>query len=153
MRVVFMEELLALGVTGVLSEVRRIVGDQPTYVSFDIDSVDPAFAPGTGTPEVGGLSTREAQSLLRGLAGLNIVGADVVEVAPAYDPSGVTALAGATMMFELLCVLAGARQGAPRAPAESSNSTATPSPSSRWPNPTGAAGHSGEAAPPAPPPP
>src|SRR5688572_2915140 len=120
MRVVFMEELLALGVTGVLSEVRRIVGDQPTYVSFDIDSVDPAFAPGTGTPEVGGLSTREAQSLLRGLAGLNIVGADVVEVAPGYDPSGVTALAGATMMFELLCVLAGAR-----APAQSSNSTAT----------------------------
>ena len=109
MRVVFIEELLELGVHGVLAEVRRIVGDQPTYVSFDIDSLDPAFAPGTGTPEVGGLSTREAQALLRGLSGLKIVGADVVEVAPPYDPSGVTALAGATMMFELLCVLAGAR--------------------------------------------
>ena len=71
MRVVFMEELLELGVKGVLSEVRRIVGEQPAYVSFDIDSMDPAFAPGTGTPEVGGLSTREAQALLRGLASLN----------------------------------------------------------------------------------
>jgi guanidinopropionase len=107
--VVFMEEFLELGVPGVLSEVRRIVGDRPTYVSFDIDSVDPAFAPGTGTPEVGGLSTREAQALLRGLAGLDLVGADVVEVAPAYDMSGVTALAGATMMFDLLCVLASGR--------------------------------------------
>jgi guanidinopropionase len=107
MRVVFMEELLELGVPGVLAEIRRIVGTGPTYVTFDIDSLDPAFAPGTGTPEVGGLSTREAQALIRGLAGLNLVGADVVEVAPAYDSSGVTALAGATLMFELLCVLAG----------------------------------------------
>ena len=109
MRVVFIEELVDLGIGGVLSEIRRVVGDGPTYVSFDIDSLDPAFAPGTGTPEVGGLSTREAQVLLRGLAGLDLVGADVVEVAPAYDPSGVTALAGATMMFELLCVLAARR--------------------------------------------
>jgi len=109
MRVVFIEELLELGVPGVLAEVRRVVGDQPAYVTFDIDSLDPAFAPGTGTPEVGGLSTREAQALLRGLAGLDLVGADVVEVAPAYDPSGVTALAGATMMFELLCLLAAGR--------------------------------------------
>jgi guanidinopropionase len=108
-RVVFIEELLDLGVSGVLAEVRRVVGDQPAYVSFDIDSLDPAFAPGTGTPEVGGLSTREAQALLRGLAGLDLVGADVVEVAPPFDSGGLTALAGATLMFELLCLLAGVR--------------------------------------------
>ena len=83
-----------------------MVGDGPTYVSFDIDSLDPAYAPGTGTPEVGGLTTLEAQLMIRGLRGLNLVGADVVEVSPPFDPSGITALAGASMMFELLCVLA-----------------------------------------------
>jgi guanidinopropionase len=114
MRVVFIEELLELGIPGVLAEVRRVVGNGPTYVTFDIDSLDPAFAPGTGTPEVGGLSTREAQALIRGLAGLDLVGADVVEVAPAYDPSGVTALAGAKMMFELICLLDDALDRRPR---------------------------------------
>ncbi|MGI9413744.1 MAG: arginase family protein, partial [Hyphomicrobiales bacterium] len=90
-------------------EARAIVGDAPTYVSFDIDCLDPAFAPGTGTPEFGGFTTREAQALLRGLRGLDICGADVVEVSPPFDPSGYTALAGVTMMFELLCVMAEAR--------------------------------------------
>jgi guanidinopropionase len=109
MRVIFIEEVVELGVPAVVAEIRRVVGGGPAYLTFDVDSLDPAFAPGTGTPEVGGLSTREAQALVRGLAGLELVGGDVVEVAPAYDPSGTTALVGATMMFEILCLLAGAR--------------------------------------------
>jgi agmatinase len=82
------------------------VGDGPTYVSFDVDSLDPAFAPGTGTPEVGGLSTREAMELVRGCAGLDIVGGDVVEVAPQYDATTNTAQAGAQMLFEILALVA-----------------------------------------------
>ncbi|MEM7425660.1 MAG: agmatinase [Pseudomonadota bacterium] len=105
-RLMDIEEAVALGTEKVMEEARALVGDDPVYVSFDIDCIDPAFAPGTGTPEVGGFTTREAQALLRGLRGLNIVGADVVEVSPPFDPSGYTALAGATMMFELLCVMA-----------------------------------------------
>lgn len=108
-RMMDIEEALALGPDKVMAEAREIAGDAPTYVSFDIDCLDPAFAPGTGTPEVGGFTTREAQALLRGLSGLNICGADVVEVSPPFDPSGYTALAGVTMMFELLCVMAQAR--------------------------------------------
>jgi len=76
------------------------------FMTDDVDSLDPVYAPGTGTPEVGGLSTREAQALLRGLRGLNLIGADVVEVAPPFDPSGNTALVAATMMYEILCLLA-----------------------------------------------
>ena len=109
MRVIFIEELDELGMRGVIAEARKVAGDGPTYVSFDVDALDPAFAPGTGTPEVGGLTTREAQALLRGLRGLNLIGGDVVEVAPPYDPAGNTALAAATMMFEILCLLAEAR--------------------------------------------
>ena len=105
-RVVFMEEFTELGVNKVIDEIRTVIGDGPVYVSFDIDGLDPVFAPGTGTPEVGGLSTIEAQALLRGLRGLDIIGGDVVEVAPPFDPSGNTALVGATMMFELLCPMA-----------------------------------------------
>jgi guanidinopropionase len=75
-------------------------------VTFDIDSIDPSMAPGTGTPEIGGFSTREAQQLIRLLDGLNLVGADVVEVAPPFDVGGMTSIAGATMMFELMCILA-----------------------------------------------
>ncbi len=106
MRVIFMEEFTKLGVTATIAEARRVVGDGPTYISFDIDALDPAFAPGTGTPEIGGLTTAEAQTLVRGLQGLDLVGGDVVEVSPPFDPSGNTALAGATMMFEILCILA-----------------------------------------------
>ena len=106
MRVIFIEEFTRLGVDAVIAEARRVVGEGPVYVSFDIDSLDPAFAPGTGTPEVGGMTPIEAQALLRGLRGLALIGGDVVEVSPPFDPSGNTALVGATMMYEILCVLA-----------------------------------------------
>ncbi|MGY4659538.1 guanidinopropionase [Pseudomonas chlororaphis] len=105
-RVIHMEEFAEIGVAATLAEVRRVVGDGPTYVSFDVDVLDPAFAPGTGTPEIGGMTTLEAQQLIRGLRGLNLIGADVVEVSPPFDVSGATALVGATMMFELMCLLA-----------------------------------------------
>ena len=95
------------GAAATMARVREIVGGRPLYVTFDIDSVDPAFAPGTGTPEVGGLTSYEAQELVRGLAGLNVVACDVVEVAPAFDgPGQITALLAANLMFELLCVIA-----------------------------------------------
>lgn len=106
MRVIFIEEFTKLGVEATIAEAQRVVGNSPTYVSFDVDSLDPAFAPGTGTPEVGGMTTIEVQTLLRGLRGLDLIGGDVVEVSPPFDPSGNTALVGATMMFEILCILA-----------------------------------------------
>jgi guanidinopropionase len=106
MRVIFMEEFSKLGGEEVIATARGVTGDGPTYVSFDIDSLDPAFAPGTGTPEVGGLTPIEVQQLLRGLSGLNLIGGDVVEVSPPFDTSGNTALVGATMMYEMLCILA-----------------------------------------------
>jgi guanidinopropionase len=106
MRVMFIDEFADLGVDKVIEEARNIVGDGPTYISFDVDGLDPVYAPGTGTPEVGGITTLDAQRLLRGLRGLNLIGGDVVEVAPPLDPSGNTALVGATMMFEILCLLA-----------------------------------------------
>lgn len=105
-RVIHMEEFAEIGVERTLAEARRIVGDGPTYISFDVDALDPAFAPGTGTPEIGGLTTLQAQHLVRGLRGLDLIGADVVEVSPPFDLGGATALVGATMMFELLCILA-----------------------------------------------
>jgi guanidinopropionase len=115
MRVVFMEEFAQIGVERVIQLAREVVGDRPTYVSFDVDGLDPVYAPGTGTPEIGGISTLDAQRLLRGLRGLDLVGGDVVEVAPPYDPSGNTALVGATMMFEILCLIADRHFGARRA--------------------------------------
>jgi guanidinopropionase len=105
-RIIYMEEFVRRGAEDVMAEARSIVGNGATYVTFDIDSIDPSMAPGTGTPEVGGFTTREAQQMLRLLHGVNIVGADVVEVAPPFDVGGMTALAGATMMFELLTVIA-----------------------------------------------
>jgi guanidinopropionase len=105
-RIVYIEEFLDLGVAGVIDVVRKVIGSEPAYLTFDVDALDPVFAPGTGTPEVGGMSTREAQAVLRGLDGLNFIGGDVVEVAPPFDVGGVTALVGATMMFEILCLLA-----------------------------------------------
>lgn len=109
MRVVFMDEVSRVGVEEVAKEAMRIVGDRPTYLSFDIDSVDPAFAPGTGTPEVGGFSSVESLTLLRSLRGVSLIGADVVEVAPPFDPTGNTSLLAATIMYELLCLLADSR--------------------------------------------
>ncbi len=111
MRVIFMEEFTEIGVEAAIAEARRVVGAGPTYISFDVDGLDPVYAPGTGTPEVGGLTTIEAQRLLRGLSGLDLVGGDVVEVAPPFDPTGNTALVGATMMYEILCLLAEAVAG------------------------------------------
>ena len=105
-RMIDIEEFDALGVERTMEIARQVAGDDPVYVSFDIDCLDPAYAPGTGTPEIGGFTNREAQFMLRKLAGLNIAGADVVEVSPPFDPSGYTALNGVTMMFELLCVMA-----------------------------------------------
>ncbi|HEV7251871.1 MAG TPA: agmatinase [Mesorhizobium sp.] len=106
MTVIHAEEVETLGLPAVIERARNVVGDGPTYLSFDIDSLDPAFAPGTGTPEIGGLSTREALALLRGLKGLNLVGGDVVEVAPQYDATANTAHAGAQVLFEILSLLA-----------------------------------------------
>ena len=101
------DELRALGPEQYGELVRRTVGDRPVFMSFDIDFIDPAFAPGTGTPEVGGFSTAEALAFVRNLRGVNLVGCDVVEVSPPYDsPGAITALAGATVMYELLSLVA-----------------------------------------------
>lgn len=105
-RIIRIEEAMEKGPKAVMEEARRIVGDGPVYVSFDIDMLDPVYAPGTGTPEIGGFTTFQAQQMLRELRGLNIVGADMVEVSPPFDPSGLTAYAGAVMMFEILCPMA-----------------------------------------------
>jgi guanidinopropionase len=120
MRVVFIEEFSALGVERVIEEARRVVADGSTYISFDVDGLDPVYAPGTGTPEIGGITTLEAQRLLRGLRGLNLIGGDVVEVAPPYDQTGNTALVGATLMFEILCLIADRHFGIERPPQSSS---------------------------------
>lgn len=105
-RVVEIEEYFDLGPDKVAALAREVVGNGPAYISFDVDGLDPVYAPGTGTPEIGGFSTHDAQRMLRGLRGLDIVGADVVEVAPPFDPSGNTALVGVTIMFEILCLIA-----------------------------------------------
>jgi len=106
MRLIYMEEFVRRGVEPVMNEAKTIVGDRSTFISFDIDCIDPCMAPGTGTPEIGGFTTREVQAMLRLLEGVDIVGADVVEVAPPFDIGGMTALVGATVMFELMCVMA-----------------------------------------------
>ncbi len=105
-RIVTIEELVDRGPERIMREARERVGDHPCYVSFDIDAIDPSQAPGTGTPEIGGIWTHHAQRMIRSLAGLEIVGADLVEVSPPFDQSGMTAWVGANLLFELLCVLA-----------------------------------------------
>jgi guanidinopropionase len=102
-RVIPVEELHRRGIEDAMAEAREIVGSDPTYVSYDIDFVDPAFAPGTGTPEVGGPDSFQALLAARLLAGVAIAGADLVEVSPPFDPSGATAFLGASLMFEMLC--------------------------------------------------
>jgi agmatinase len=109
MTVIHAEELARIGLEETINRIRQVIRDGPTYLSFDIDSLDPAFAPGTGTPEAGGLSVREAMELVRGCAGLNIVGGDVVEVAPQYDATTNTAQAAAQMLFEILTLVVMAR--------------------------------------------
>ena len=91
----------------VVERVKGSSGDAPVYLSFDIDGLDPAFAPGTGTPEIGGLSVHQGLEIIRALRGVNLVGADLVEISPPYDPHGTTALVGANLAFEMLCVMPG----------------------------------------------
>jgi guanidinopropionase len=105
-RVIPIEEFHARGVADVMSEAREIAGSGDTYISYDIDFVDPTFAPGTGTPEIGGPNSFQAIEVIRHLKGVNIVGADLVEISPPIDPSGGTAYLGASLIFEMLCVIA-----------------------------------------------
>jgi guanidinopropionase len=109
MRCITYDEYEAIGRANVIAEIKTIIGDGPTYVTFDVDGLDPNYAPGTAVPEPGGLSMRDAQVILRSLTGLNIVGDDVVEVSPPLDPSGLTAVHAANLMFEILCLVASAR--------------------------------------------
>ena len=107
--VVQAEECWHKSLVPLMERVRETIGDAPAYLTFDIDSLDPAFAPGTGTVEPGGLSTWQALEIVRGCQGLNLVGCDLVEVSPPYDPSGNTALIAANLLYEMLCVLPGVR--------------------------------------------
>ncbi|XP_066493514.1 guanidino acid hydrolase, mitochondrial [Tiliqua scincoides] len=104
-RVVLAEDCWLKSLVPLMAEVRKQMGEKPIYISFDIDGIDPAYAPGTGTPEIAGLTPAQALEIIRGCQGLNIVGGDLVEVAPIYDASGNTALLGANLLFEMLCVL------------------------------------------------
>lgn len=106
-RVVQVEDCWNRSLAPLMGEVRDQVGGGPVYISFDIDGLDPAFAPGTGTPEIGGLTVPQALEIIRGCRGLDIVGCDLVEVAPIYDTSGLTALTAANLVYEMLCVLPG----------------------------------------------
>ena len=100
-------ELWQQNLTVIGAQIRKDIGEHPVYVTYDIDSLDPSFAPGTGTPEIGGLTTPQALQLIHALRGMNVVGCDLVEVSPPYDPSGNTALTAANLLFELLCILPG----------------------------------------------
>ena len=109
-QVVQAEDCWHRSLTPLMDQVRDRIGDAPVYLSFDIDSLDPAYAPGTGTVEVGGLTTIQGLEIIRGCAGLNIVGCDLVEVSPPYDMAGNTAVIAANYLFEMLCVLPGVRR-------------------------------------------
>ena len=111
MRIITMDDFDDMGRKQVIAEIRRVVGDEPAFLTFDIDGLDPTCAPGTGVPEPGGLTMRDAQVVLRGLQGVNLIGGDVCEVVPALDPQGMTALNAANLMFEILCILAEAVAG------------------------------------------
>ena len=100
------DEYEAMGRAAAIKEIARVTGSGPTYVTIDIDGLDPAYCIGTGVPEIGGLSPRDMQVMLRSLQGKNLVGADICEVAPCYDPTNMTSVVAANLMFELLCVLA-----------------------------------------------
>lgn len=106
-RVVQAEECWHKSLAPLMEEVRQQVDGGPVYLSFDIDGIDPAWAPGTGTPEIGGLTTIQAMEIVRGCQGLNLVGCDLVEVSPPYDTTGNTSLLGANLLYEMLCVLPG----------------------------------------------
>ena len=101
-----MEEFTEIGVERIIEEALRVVVNRPTYISFDVDGLDPVYAPGKGTPKIGGIKTIEAQRMLWGFGGVNLVGGDVVEVSPAFDQTGNTSIVAATLMFEIMCILA-----------------------------------------------
>jgi len=103
------EECWHKSLTPLMADIRDKIGDTPVYLTYDIDSLDPAFAPGTGTVEIGGLTIWQGLEIVRGCRGLNLVGGDLVEVSPPYDPSGNTALVGANLLYEMLCVLPGVK--------------------------------------------
>ncbi len=105
MTVIHIDDLAHLGIEGVVRKALEVVGDGPTYISFDVDGLDPTSAPGTGTPETGGLTPREAQQILHGLKGVEIIGGDVVEIAPQYDATTNTAMVGAQMLFEIFSLM------------------------------------------------
>jgi len=105
-KVIHCDDFQTQSIAAIAGRIRDRVGNSPLYLSIDIDVLDPAHAPGTGTPEVAGMSSRELLNVLRGLAGMNLVGADVVEVAPAYDHAEITALAAATITYELINLFA-----------------------------------------------
>ena len=113
MELVPMHEVREVGLASVIERVRARAGSGPTFLSFDIDSLDPAYAPGTGTPEVGGFTTNEALTLVRGMTEIDFVGGDLVEVLPQYDHAEITAMAGANVVFELISLLAVARRDRP----------------------------------------
>ncbi|MFL2803053.1 MAG: agmatinase [Paracoccaceae bacterium] len=104
-RIITIEEFFERGISDVISEVKSILGDKKTYLSYDIDFIDPAFAPGTGTPEVGGPNSFQALEVIRKLSGINLIGADVVEISPPFDNSGGTAFLGSSILFEILCIM------------------------------------------------
>lgn len=108
MRIITMDDFEEMGRKAVIEETRKVVGNRPTYITFDIDGLDPVHCPGTGAPEPGGLSMRDSQVIIRGLQGLNLIGGDVCEVSPPFDPQGHTALNAANLLFEILCVVADA---------------------------------------------
>jgi len=112
MRVVQAEECWHRSLVPLMAEIRKQLGNGPTYLSFDIDGLDPAFAPGTGTPEIGGLTTIQGMEIIRGCLGLQLVGCDLVEVSPPYDPFGTTSLLAANLLYEMLCVLPGVKREA-----------------------------------------
>lgn len=109
LRMITMDEYEQLGRAAVIAEVRRVVGDGPTYISIDVDGLDPTDAPGTGVPEPGGIAMRDAQMILRSISGLDIVGGDICEVVPSLDPTGITCINAANLMFEITCLIAVAR--------------------------------------------
>ena len=109
-QVVTAEECWGRSLQSLMEQVRQKIGNQPTYISFDIDGIDPAYAPGTGTVEIAGLTVPQALEIIRGCRGLNVIGGDLVEISPPYDPSGNTALLGANLLYEMLCVLPGVQQ-------------------------------------------
>jgi arginase family enzyme len=101
-----MDEYEAMGRAAAIERIDQVLGEGPVYISLDIDGLDPAFMPGTGVPEIGGLTPRDTQVILRSLQGRELVGADISEIAPCFDPTGITCITVANLMFEMLCVIA-----------------------------------------------